>query len=363
MTASIGPSTYGPLDRVLASTRSLQDQYEVLQQQTVTGRVSQSYAGLASTSSQVLDLAAVSSQGAAYAQAIGYTQGKASVIQGVLTQINGVASGMAAASLGIVGTSSSAAIQGVAEQARLALQQIASLMNSKYAGDYVFAGADTSNPPVPSAETITGSGMFTQIGAQVAALATVPTVPLVSTVIANTVAIASSAAPGTTVFSAYLTGAGATANAVTVQISDFQQVILDLPANRNVGAVSEPAIAGTGNAMSDIIRSLSVIANATDAMTANPDFATLMKDTARTLTSAAQTVSEEAGHIGLAQNTMTTATAAHTSLKMILDKQLSVLTDVDMASAISRLQTVSTQLQASYKILSLARSLNLASFL
>ncbi len=363
MTAPIGPSTYGPLDRMLASARSLQGQSEVLQEQTVTGKISQSYAGLASASSQVLDLTAVTRQAAAYSQTIEYAQGKASVMQDVLTQVNGIASTMAAATLGAGGTTSPAAIQGMAEQARLALQQIASLMNAKYAGDYVFAGADTSNPPVPSAEGITASGMFTQIGAQVAALAAAPTNPPVGTVIANTVSIASSPAAGTTVFSAYLIGAGATASAVSVQVSDFQRVTLDLPANRNVSAASDPAISGTGNAISDIMRSLAVIANTTGAMAANPDFATLMKDATRTLSSASQTVSEEAGQIGLAQNTMTTATASHASLKTILDKQLSVLTDVDMASAISRLQAVNFQLQASYKILSLARSLNLASFL
>jgi len=348
---------------MLASARSLQSQGEALQEQTITGKVSQSYAGLASVSSQVLDLTAVSRQGAAYSQTIDHAQGKAAVMQDVLTQVNGVAGAVAAATLAVVGTSSSAAIQGVAEQARLALQQIASLMNAKYAGDYVFAGADTSNPPVPSAEAVAASGMFTQIGAQVAALAATPTAPPIGTVIANTVSIASSTAAGTTVFSAYLTGAGASAGAVTVQVSDFQRVTLDLPANRNVGAASDLAISGTGNAISDIMRSLAVIANTTGAMAANPDFTALMKDATRTLSSAAQTVSEEAGQIGLAQNTMTAATASHALLKTILDKQLSVLTDVDMASAISRLQAVNFQLEASYKILSLARSLNLASFL
>lgn len=363
MTNSIGSSTYGSLDRMLASVDVLQTQYEVLQQQTTTGKISQSYAGLATTSSQVLDLTAASSQGAAYSQSIEYAQGKASIMQDALTQINSIANKMAAASLNLVGTSSSGTIQSVAEQAKLALQQIAALMNSKYAGDYVFTGADTSNPPVPSAETISGSGMFTQIGAQVATLAKVPTVPSIGTVIANTVSIASSTAPGTTVFSGYLTGSGATASMVTVQISDSQRIVLDLPANRNVGATSDPGITGTGNAVTDIMRSLSVIANSTGAMAANPDFAALMKDATRTLTSAAGTVSEEAGQIGLAQGAMTTATTANASLKTLLDKQLSILTNVDMASAISRLQAVNTQLQASYKILSLARNLNLSSYL
>ena len=363
MTSAIGPSTYGPLDRLLASAGSLQDQYEILQQQTTTGKISQSYAGLAASASQVLNLTAASDQANAYTQTIATAQGKAAVMQDSLTQINAVVNQMAAQSLSLVGSNSANSVNSVAQQAKLALQQIASLMNAKYAGDYVFAGADTSNPPVPSPENVTGSGMFTQIGAQVSALSTVPTNPTIGTVISNTVAIASSTTPGTTVFSNYLTGPGASAGAVTIQIAESERISLDLPANRNVGAVSDPAIAGTGNAISDIMRSLSVIANSTGAMAANPDFATLLKNAAATLTSAGGTLSEEGGQIGLAQTSMTTATAAQASLKTILDKQLSSLTDVDMASAISKLQAVNTQLQASYKILSLARSLNLASFL
>jgi flagellin-like hook-associated protein FlgL len=254
-------------------------------------------------------------------------------------------------------------VLGAAQQAKLALAQLGSLLNTNFAGDYVFAGADTSNPPVPAAGSITSSGMYTQIGAQVAALATTPTSPAVATVIANTVAIAGSAAAGTTVFSNYLTGAGATAAPVTVQIANAEQVTLDLPANRNSGAVSDPAINGTGSAISDIMRSLAVVANSTDSMAGNPDFATLMQNAAATLTSAGATLAQESGQVGLAQNAMTAATAQHAAMQTVLASQLSNLTNVNMASAISNLQAVTNQLQASYKILSMASSLNLASYL
>jgi flagellar hook-associated protein 3 FlgL len=205
--------------------------------------------------------------------------------------------------------------------------------------------------------------MYTQIGAQVAALATTPTTPAIATVIANTVGIAKSTAAGTTVFSSYLAGAGTTAPPVTVAIGDSQSVTLSLPANSNAGAVSDPAINGTGNAISDIMRSLAVIANSTDSMSGNPDFATLMQNAATTLTSAGTTLAQESGAIGVSQNTMTAATAAHASFQTALASQLTNLTDVNMASAISQLQAVTNQLQASYKILGMASSLNLASYL
>ena len=361
MSAPIGSSTYGTLDRLLASVGGLQEQRTVLQQQTSTGKVADSYAGLGASSGRVLDLTAASRRADAYTGAIAQAQGRATVMQDALGGIGKLVNDMMARTLDLTDTSPAATVEAVALQARQALQQIGSLLNTTYAGDYVFAGADTANPPVPG--DVTSSGMFAQIGAQVAALATVPTASAVGTIIANTVAIAVDPTAGTTVFSAYLAVTSTTAPLGEVQIGDAERVSLDLPANRNAGAVSDPAINGTGSAMSDILRSLAVVANSTPAMRANPEFGTLMRDAARTLTSAGQTLAVESGRIGLTQNAMTAAAEGHASMKLALSKQLSSLTDVDMASTISRLQAVTSQLEASYNVLSMARQLNLASYL
>ena len=363
MTALIGSSPQGTLDRLLGSVSSLRDQYSTLQQQTSTGKLAASYAGLGVAAGEVVNLTSATSRADAYTQAITAAQGKASVMQDALTQLNSVVSTMAASALTVSGSGAASAVDSIAQQARQALSQVASLLNTKHGDDYVFAGADTGHPPVPSPESVTSSGLFTRIGAQVAALATTPTTPALGTVIASTVAIAQDITPGTTIFSSYLTGAGAGAAPGTIQIGDSQKVSLDLPANRNVGATSDPSINGTGSAINDILRSLSVIANGTGAMASNPDFQTLMKNASATLTSAASTLTAEAGQIGLTQNTLTAAAASHASLKTALTTQLSGLTDVDMAATIARLQSVGSQLQASYNVLSIARNLNLASYL
>lgn len=363
MSVSIGSSPLGTLDRVLGSMGSLRDQYGALQQQTSTGKLATSYAGLGIAAGQVMDLTASTSRVDAYTQAITTAQGRASVMQNALTQLNSVVSTMAASALTASGSDAAGAVEGIAQQAREALSQVVSLLNTKHGDDYVFAGADTGNPPVPSPDSVTSSGLFTKIGAQVAALSTTPTTPAIGTVIANTVAIAQDTAPGTTIFSSYLTGAGAGAAPGTIQIGKSQKVSLDLPANRNTGATSNPSVSGTGSAMNDILRSLSVIANGTGAMASNPDFQMLMKNASATLTSAASTLTAEAGQIGLTQNTLTAAAASHASLKTALTTQLSGLTDVDMATTIAKLQSVGTQLQASYNVLSIARNLNLASYL
>ena len=360
-------STYGGLDRLLSGLGSLQSQYSTLQQQTTTGKVTDAYAGLGAAAGQAISLQTATSQADAYTQTIATLQAKAAVQQTTLTQINSVVSAMAASALTLSGSNAPGAVDSVASEAKQALAQVVSLLNTKNGDSYVFAGADTSNPPVPAPDQVLTSGLYTQIGAQVASLAAAGA-PTASTVIANTVDIAKGnpvppAVVGTTIFSSYLAGPGATAPAGTVEIADGQRVSLDVSANRNAGVTSDPSINGTGSAINDILRSLSVIANSSDTVAASTGFAALIKDASATLTSAGSTLTAQAGVIGLTQNALTAATASHASLKTVLTTQLSGLTDVDMASTISRLQAVGSQLQASYNVLSISRNLNLASYL
>ena len=363
MPAAVG-SSYGTLDRTLAAIGSLQTQIGTLQEQTSTGAKSQSYAGLGTVSSQVLDLTATKSRAAAYDQAISNTQGKAAVIQTVLSQIGSIVGTVSTAALGLTATSSSSAVTSVAQQAKNAFTQVASLLNTQYGGQYLFSGADTANPPVPDAANVTSSGLYTQIGAAVGALATVPTTPALSTVIANTVATASSTSPATSIFSSFLNSPGASAAPAPVQVSDTQTVSLGVTANANVpGVTSDPSIGGTGSAIKDILRGLAVVANSSSAISSNPDFPALIQNATTTLASANTTLSEIGGSVGQTQATLTAAASASSSFQLVLSKQLSSLTDVDSATVISDLQAVTNQLEASYKVLSLTSSLHLASYL
>jgi flagellar hook-associated protein 3 FlgL len=297
MTSAIGTSSYGTLDRMLASAGSLRDQYATLQQQTTSGLVSQSYSGLSSVSAQVLDLSAATSQNDAYTKAITQTQGKASVMQNALSQLSTLVSSMAASALSVTGSSPAAAVTGMAQQASQALSQLVSVLNTTYAGDYVFAGADTAKPAVANG----ASG------------------PILS---------------------------GSFAAPVTVQIGSGHSVVLG----------SSPSI--LGGAISNIMTQLAAMAIST-----SPANAVAMQTAATTLTAAGATLAQESGQIGLTQNAMTAATASYSSMQTLLTSQLSGLVNVDMATAISHMQTVNTQLQASYKVLGEVSSLNLASFL
>jgi flagellar hook-associated protein 3 FlgL len=366
MSGSVSNSTYGALARILAASDNLQSQINTLTQQTSTGLISQNYAGISQSAGQALSLQDLSERNTTYAAVITQAQGKAAAQQTAITQISTLVSTMQAKALTEVGTDQGT-ISAVAQEATQAFNQIVSLLNTSYGGAYIFSGADASNAPIPDSSTATTSttGMFAQIGAQVQAM-TDGTTP-VATAISNTVAIASSTTAGTTLFSSYLTtaapagGLGATAN--QIQISDTQTVALGMTANQNAGATSDPSINGTGSAINDILRSLAVLANSTTATASSAGFSTLMQNVADTLSSAGATLTNEGSAIGATQQTLTAATNTNSAMETVIKTQLSPLVNVDMATAISKLQAVNTQLQTSYQVLALARSLNLASLI
>jgi flagellin-like hook-associated protein FlgL len=358
MSGAIGVSSYSTLDQLLASDNSLNTQYAALQAQTSTGLVSQSYSGLASVSSQVLDLTATINQGNAYTQNITQAQGQASAMQNVLTQLGSLVSNMAASTVTISSSTPSSTVTSLAQQASNDLSQVAALLNTTYEGNYVFSGADTANPPVTSPDGLTSSSSFTNIGSLVSTFTGGSGTTSASALISNASSIM--ATGGT--FSSYLTAAAT--NPVTppqVEIGPSEYVTVGLPATQNVGAASDPS--GTGSAITDILGSLAVIANSTSAMASGANFTTLMQNVSATLTSAGNTLAQESGYIGQSQDTMTAAANVQSSAQTVLATQLSNLTDVDMPTAISNMQEVSNQLQTSYTVLGEVSKLNLASYL
>jgi flagellar hook-associated protein 3 FlgL len=354
------------LASILAASAKLQTRFSTLQEQSTTGLISQDFAGIAPQAAQVLNLSAAASQGTAYSQVISASQARASTMQTALGQIATLTTAMATQALQLTQSTAPLAVASVAQQAKQNLQQLSSLLNTQYGGSYVFAGADTGNPPVTNPTGIATSGMYTQIGTAMAGLGITP----IATIVANTVASAASTTAGTTVFSTYLStpaasvpAGGLGAAGRQIAIGDSQTISLDYPANQNTNAVSDPAIAGTGNATMDIFGSLAVLANATTAMSTTTDFAALMQHIAATLTSASATITQQSGALGNTQNAMTAAAAAQSASQIVLKGQILDLTNVDMASTISNMTAVNTQLQTSYQVLALAKSLNLASFL
>jgi len=296
MSGTIGTSSYGPLDLVLAGANSLRQQYANLQEQTTSGLISQSYSGLApSAVSQFMDLTAVSNQNNAYTNSITMAQGQASVMQNALTQVSSLISSVSSSALSDSGTVAAGDLTSTQQQATQALSQLVSLMNTTYSGDYVFAGENTS--VAPATQTSSTAASFT----------------------------------------------GATA--ADVQIGPSESVSLGL---------SSGGIAAINNVMTQ----LSAIATSTSA-----NFSSTMATAATVLSASGTTLSDESAAIGQSQDTMTAASNLYSTMQTALTTQISDLTQVDMATAVSKMQAVNTQLQSSYQVLADMDKLNLASYL
>jgi flagellar hook-associated protein 3 FlgL len=358
MSGITGISSYGSLAQMLASTSSLQSEYTKLDEQTITGLVSQSYSGVASVSSQVLDLEATLNQGNAFTQNINQGQGQASAMQNALSELGTLVSTLAATAMSITSSTPPEMVASLAQQASDDLSQVAGLVNTSFGGNYVFSGADSGNAPITSPNGLTSSSMFSNIGSLLASFASGSGTISASALIDS----ASSIMATGTIFSAYLTAAATNPVASPqIEIGPSEYVNLGLPATQNVGASADPS--GTGSAITDILGSLAVIANSTTAMASSSNFVSLIQDVSTTLTSAANTLAQESGYIGQAQDTMTAATNLQTAAQTALSGQLTNLTNVDMPTAISNLQAVSTQLETSYSVLGEVNQLNLASYL
>ena len=241
----------------------------------------------------------------------------------------------------------------VAATAQSDLAQVANLLNSTNGTTYVFAGTDSSNPPVPDPDNITSSGFYTQIASAVANLSTAGAAATTSA----TLAIASSNAAGTTPFSATI----GSAPVIQTESGETQQVRLLANSNAYVtstGAVDDRFI----HAGPDVCAGDRGIADQLAA--GRPQNLTgLIQNTTSTLQGAISAMAQDAGVLGKTQSMLNDESTTLSNTQTAMSTQLSSVQDVDMAQTLSNITLVQTQLQASYQLLANASSLSLAKFL
>ena len=251
----------------------------------------------------------------------------------------------------------------VQTDARAALTEIAHLLNTRHAGEYLFGGTDLGNPPIANPEGLATGQMAQQIATQVDAL---PTSGL-NAVVDATRNIARSTAPGVTPFSAVLTAEEMLPDTDRearrgVPAADGQIIGYGFSAGRNAGALSTGET--TGSWARDLMRNLmSLAALKPEQMSDRPAFDGFMGKIRDGLSSAELTLGEEAGALGHVEARMETMKRRHDNLSSALALQLSSIEEVDMADVITRMQATRTQLEASYRAIGSLGELTLANFL
>ena len=345
---------YSTLGQLIADNGSIKTKLDTLTEQVSSGLVSNSYGGLGSAAQEALDLNPQIAQLAAQGNTIASVSGQVGVTQTALSAIATIASNFAAETVNLNGVDPGE-VDSVAASAKLALQSLANLLDSTDGDVYVFAGTDSSNPPVPDPSQITSSSWYTQINAAVAGLATNGA----AATVASTLAIAASNTAGTTPFSA---GLSTSPTATTVNLGDGQEVQIGLLANTNTLATSTGA-STTGSYTRDLLRGLATLASLSSAQVGTAGFTDLVSDTRTSLQGAVTALATETGALGNIQSGLTAQSTQLTDTSTALTAQLSSVQDVDLAKTITLLSATQTQLQASYQMLAAQKNLSLVQYL
>jgi len=354
------------IGRIDVNASLLRERMTVLGEQISTGRKGNSYATVGTDGSigkdtpKAIDLRAELGRREAYQTTIGQTLSKISVTQDVLTRIGAIAEKFNASAAKLMGVAQAEEIQVQAAQARSAMVEVASLLNEQFNGEYLFGGSDTANPPIPNPGAIATSGMGLSIINQVASLDG----SNVAAVLANTKTLAQSNAAGTTPFSAFLSdpAGGLSEPRRNIIGNDSERVEYGIPANRNAGVTSLGET--TGSWARDLLRGLASIAGLTpDRTQLGGDYTTFITTVRQGLDTAVKTLALERGALGTTEKRLQDISTRQESVTTTLTLQLSNLEEVDMAKTISSFQATQSQLEASYRAMSIAQQMSLTRFL
>jgi flagellar hook-associated protein 3 FlgL len=353
MSGAISGAGYPALGQLVSGLVQTNKSFNTLTEQASSGLISQTYAGLGFTAPAALALAPQIDNLQVSQNNIGAASGPAQLTQTAMTQIQSIAANLLSEMPSLDGLNP-AEVDTVAASARSDLATVADLLDSQYNGVYVFAGQDTSNPPVPNPDQITSSGFFTQISAAVGNL---------STNGATATAAASSVAAGTSPFSAtYLAQAPTSLTPPLVSTGEGRSQALGLLVNTNIGPIST-GTSTTGSYMLDLMRALATVGSLSSSQANDPNFAPMIADTQNSVTGAISSMATDVGILGEQQASLTTLSTTLSDTSTALTVQLSSAQNVDMAATLSNLTLTQTQLQESYQLIAAAGGMSLAKFL
>jgi len=354
------------IGRIDVSASLLRERMTVLSEQISSGRKGNSYATVGPDGSfgkdtpKAIDLRAELGRREAYQTTIGQTLAKISVTQDVLTRIGAIAESFNANAAKLMGASNPVEIQTQAAAAKSAMAEVAALLNESFNGEYLFSGSDTANPPIPNPGAIATSGMGQAIINQVASL----NGSNVAGVLANTKSLAESNATGTTPFSDFLSDPAQGLNESRRNIigNDSERVEYGVRANKNAAVASLGET--TGSWARDLLRGLASVAGLTpDKALLGQDYTTFITTVRQGLDASVKTLALERGALGTAEKRLQDISTRQDAVTTTLTLQLSNLEEVDMAKTISTFQATQTQLEASYRAMSIAQQLSLTRFL
>jgi flagellar hook-associated protein 3 FlgL len=357
MSGAISGFGFPALGQLAAGLIQTNQSFDTLTAQASSGLISQTFSGLGSTAPLALSLGPQINNLQVAQNNIDAASGPAQVTQTAMTQIQSIAANLLSEMPNLTSLDQGE-IDTIAANAQSSLSQVADLLDSQYGGVYVFAGQDSSNPPVPNPDQIRSSGYYQQISATVASLSTNGAAATVAT----TLSIAGSNSAGTSPFSTYMSQGSANITPPSVSTGDGQSQMIGLMASANTSAAST-GTSTTGSYMRDLMRALATVGSMTSSQASDPNFAALVADTQTSVTGAISAMATDVGTMGEQQANLTTLQTTLSDTQTALTGQLSTAQDVDMAQTLTNLSLTQTQLQASYQLIATAEGMSLTKFL
>jgi flagellin-like hook-associated protein FlgL len=340
------------LGRTAAETRVLRQRIEAATTEIGTGRTGEFYGELGVEARRSLDLRAGLGRAATHVGTIERSLGRAGVLQEALGRLHAIAADFAAEALRLRTLPPEAAVN-AALSARAALDEVAGLLNVRQDGEFLFAGADSANPPVAPAAGVFDSPALQAVRAAVASLAPGNG----AAVAAATVAAVENATPGDNPFARFV---AAPAAAVA---ESFRRG--SIPADGALVEWGPFAVEGQARvAVGELVRGLAIIASLTGAENAQgDDFTALMQSARQALADAGRGIASEQAALGAAEKRLAAARDSALDRLVLLRRQVAAIEEVDVAETVTKLQALRARLEASYRSVAILSELSLTRFL
>lgn len=341
------------LTRLGSETALLRTRLEALTRQVSTGHRAQALGEIAPEQPRAVSLRAELGRREVFTRAMEQADGRIGTTQAALGRLTEIAREFRTEVAQRITSRDEASLATVATRARAALAEVGHLLNSRFAGEYLFAGSDIANAPVPDPEGLADGPLATAIATAVGTLAPGNG----AAVAAQTITLAQG---DDTPFSAHAVSGEARRG---VPAGDGQVIAYGLHADRNTEAASTGET--TGGWARDLMRNLMALAamQPAQAGAAPADFDALATSLREGFRSAESALAEESGSLGIVQGRIAAAQERHEAVTTALSAQLAGIEEVDVAAAITRLQGVQATLEASYRAMATLGQLSLASYL
>lgn len=349
--------------RLTSETALLRSRLETLTRQSTSGLRAVALGDLAPEVPRAVSLRGEVARRELYGKAMDQALGRTAIMQDSLGRLTEIARDFRTKAALRIHSGDPGSLMTVQSNARAALKEVADLLNTRHAGEYLFGGSDLGNPPIPDPEGVATGQMAQDIAAEIAGLGASDA----AAVAAATRVIAQSTSAGVTPFSGFLSAdealpAGERETRRGVPSADGQIIGYGIAANRNGEAASTGET--TGSWARDLLRNLMSLAALTpEQMAAPAAFDGFVATIREGLSSAETALGEEAGALGHVEARMEAAKRRHDDMSSVLAQQLSSIEEVDVADILTRMQATRSALEASYRAIGSLADLNLAHFL